>query len=231
MLGPPCRLAVWATHGLQGTNHLVGILYLMFISPYYLGISLRLCTVPRAVSDGRTEGQTDRQTNRQTDRRGGVYMKLAMLSWMQVWERKRRAIWPSLRLRCLSISTEEGEEGEVVVEALDKEEEALNEEVEVVLVVVEDATATTCVSIAIGRGGEKDVRAVIISLVVVGGRGGHEDMSIKPWEAQKSRKGLQRIHFSNLLAARTMAALASGAETRERAETGVVAVVGGPFKW
>jgi len=148
---------------------------------------------------------------------------------MQVWERKRRAIWPSLRLRCLSISTEEGgeeEEEEVVAVAVAVAVAAAV----VVFVVVEDTKATICVSISIAvcRGGEKEVRAVIISLVVVGGRGGHEDMSIKPWEAQKSRKGLQRIHFSNLLAARTMAALASGAETRERAETGVVAVVGGP---
>jgi len=161
---------------------------------------------------------TDRQTDRgQTG--GSAYMKLAMLSWMLVWERNFRAIWPSTRLRCLSISTEEEGEEEVVV---------------VVVAVVVDRATTTCVSIAaasrsssltVGRGGEKEVMAVIVSLVVVGGRGGHGDMSIKPWEAQKSRRGRQRIHFSNLPAARTMAALASGAETRERGETGVVAVV------
>ena len=148
---------------------------------------------------------------------------------MLVWERNFRAIWPSTRLRCLSISTEEEEGGE-------EEEGEEEEEEEVVVVVVVDTATTTCVSIAaasrsssltVGRGGEKEVMAVIVSLVVVGGRGGHGDMSIKPWEAQKSRRGRQRIHFSNLPAARTMAALASGAETRERAETGVVAVVGG----
>ena len=151
-------------------------------------------------------------------------MKLAMLSWMLVWERNFRAIWPSTRLRCLSISTgEEDVEGE-------------EEVVVVVAVVVVDTAMTNCVAIAaasrsssltVGRGGEKEVMAVIVSLVVVGGRGGHGDMSIKPWEAQKSRRGRQRIHFSNLPAARTMAALASGAETRERGETGVVVVVGG----
>ena len=153
-------------------------------------------------------------------------MKLAMLSWMLVWERNFRAIWPSTRLRCLSISTEEEEGGGEDVEG--------EEVVVVVVVLVVDTATTTCVSIAaasrsssltVGRGGEKEVMAVIVSLVVVGGRGGHGDMSIKPWEAQKSRRGRQRIHFSNLPAARTMAALASGAETRERGETGVAVVV------
>ena len=149
---------------------------------------------------------------------------------MWVWERNFRAIWPSTRLRCLSISTEEEEGGEEDVEG--EEEEVV---VVVVAVAVVDTATTTCVSIAaasrsssltVGRGGEKEVMAVIVSLVVVGGRGGHGDMSIKPWEAQKSRRGRQRIHFSNLPAARTMAALASGAETRERGETGIVVVVG-----